>query len=92
MRGEIEKGGSMSISQRYKMLIAVDVETGAIESVQKVIDSVPQIGEIIKLGDQKEEPSNPEGGYRHVGTLLSFSGSRCVTLNLPGGGSYKICQ
>ena len=72
---------------QYKMVITVDVDTGTIEKVERIITSQ---SEIIKLGNKL--PLSPPGGYRHIGTLLAFTGSQCVTLAIPGGGSYTICH
>ena len=82
----------MTNGGEYKMLVTIDVGTGRIERVQKVIGVKPEMeGEIVTIGDQSNHPSNPPGGYRYIGTLLAYTGSNCVTLNLPGGGSYTIC-
>ena len=70
-----------------KMIITLDVNTGKIERVEVVIGPERQ-----ELKPERLLPAEPEGGYRHIGTLLAFKGSNCVTLNLPGGGSYKRCR
>jgi hypothetical protein len=77
----------MANGEPYKMVITVNVGTGRIEKVEKVVATKP---EPVEVGSQR--PLNPTGGYKYIGTLLAYTGSNCVTLNLPGGGSYEICQ
>jgi hypothetical protein len=65
-----------------KMVIIVDVNTGQIEKVQKRGHGQPDL-------DIPESDSQPKGTT--IGTLEKYTGSNCITLNLPGGGSYQIC-
>lgn len=75
-------GGWAATPPRYnKMVIIVDVNTGAVEKVQRRGGGPDQ--DINKSADQPKGTS--------IGTLVKYTGSNCVTLNLPGGGSYKLC-
>lgn len=76
----------MADGGQHKMVITVDIETGKIDRVDHKIG---EKYEEVRLGGQL--PLAPEGGYRHIGLLLAFRGSNCVTLNMPGGGSYTVC-
>lgn len=76
----------MANGEQHKMVITVDVRTGKIDRVERAIGGKY---EEVKLGG--ELPLAPEGGYRYVALLLAHKGSDCVTLDLPGGGSYTIC-
>jgi len=66
-----------------KMIITVDVATGNILEVEKDANGTRQR---VYPG-----PEPKAGTYRYIGTLLSYTGSNCITLNIPGGGSYTIC-
>jgi hypothetical protein len=65
-----------------KMQITVDLDTGKVDSVT----------------DDTGKIYNPHGNpiptpHRPVGILFThLGGSNCVTLNIPGGGSYTICH
>jgi hypothetical protein len=77
----------MANGQECKAVITIDVATGLIDSVKKVIGSTET--EII-AGNQ--QIPTPPGGFRHCCTVLWFTGSDCITVNLPGGGSFQICH
>jgi hypothetical protein len=64
-----------------KMVITVDVNTGTIEKVQKRGAGQPE--------DIEKSENQPQG--IPIGTLMKYTGSNCITLNLPGGGSYQLC-
>jgi hypothetical protein len=38
----------------------------------------------------EERPGNGPSG-RLLGNLVTFTGSNCISLNMPGGGFYQIC-
>jgi hypothetical protein len=72
-----------------KMIITVDLDSEKIESVEVVTPQNENVN--INLGNQSQQPLTPDGGYRYIGLLLAYNGSHCVTINLPGGGSYTYC-
>jgi hypothetical protein len=77
----------MANGEQTNMVITVNVNTGTITKVQKVVTGqVPQ-----EIDSEIQEPFAPPGGFRHIGVLLAYQGSDCVLLPLPGGGSYKVC-
>ena len=71
-----------------KMIITVDIDC---ESIESVVVTGPET-ETINLGSQSQQPRTPDGGYRYIGLILAYDGSDCVTVNLPGGGSYTYCH
>jgi hypothetical protein len=79
----------MAYNTGPKMIITVDIDSESIESVKVVTGPEP---ETIKLGSQSQQPLTPDGGYRYIGLILAYDGSNCVTVNLPGGGSYTYCH
>jgi hypothetical protein len=72
-----------------KMIITVDIDS---EKITKVEVTTGLQAETVCLGSQTEQPLNPDGGYRFIGLLLAYDGSQCITINLPGGGSYTYCH
>lgn len=62
-----------------KMIITVDVPSGTVQIVKD------------ETGRDAERNRPIPGPRRHIGELFAHQGSNCVTLNIPGGGSFTIC-
>lgn len=73
--------------EECKVVITVDVDSGTIEKVEKVIGGKSQT---IRPGN---EQLTAPGGFRHCCTVLYYAmNPNCITINLPGGGQFKICR
>lgn len=77
-------GGDMAAC---KAVITIDVDTGVIDNVKKIVDSTETQ---VNLGNQ--QIPTPPGGFTHCCTVLWFTGSNCITINLGGGASFQICN
>jgi hypothetical protein len=53
------------------------------------IEKVMQTGAGGNPNVPKQDGNGPAG--RTLGTLVTFTGSNCVSLNIPGGGFFQIC-
>ena len=77
----------MANGQQCKAVITINVDTGAIESVKKVIGSTET-----RVDSGNQQIPTPPGGFMHCCTVLWFTGSNCITINLGGGASFLVCN
>jgi hypothetical protein len=68
-----------------KLVVTIDVITGSIVRVQRRFGPPPSDPDV-----PYDPNSQPQG--TPIGTLVKYTGSNCVSLNIPGGGSYKVCS
>jgi hypothetical protein len=77
----------MANGDQCKVVITIDVATGAIDSVKKKIGSTETL---VNVGSQ---PATPPGGFTPCCTVFYYTvNPNCVTINLPGGGSFVVCH
>jgi hypothetical protein len=68
-----------------QMHIFLNVEDGTVK-IEKVMQTGAGGG---NPNVPKQDGNGPAG--RELGKLVTFTGSNCVSLNIPGGGFYQIC-
>ena len=71
----------MATPSPTKMKITVEIATGKILNVED------------ENGTDVTKTNRPIPNPPHevIGVLFKHQGSNCITLNMPGGGSYQIC-